>query len=109
MGVDSTFTCLDCKIKCYLGYGSYKGSLTHCKTLEEFDTLNKMSPPKAVNAAFREMLSAHEGHNWMVRSSDYTEYRGNDLWYVDPMDNYWDKLLIEDYKNFKDITPEGRK
>jgi len=108
MGTDSTFACLDCKVKCYLGYSSYNGLLTHCKTLEEFDRKNSTSNTKAVNAAFREMLSSHEGHNWEVFSTDYLEYKGDDLWFIDPMDSAFDSLHIADYRNFKDITPEDR-
>lgn len=105
MGVDCNFVCKDCKIKAYLGYGSYRGEnlVNSGMTLKEFDAAPEEDKIREKNRNFRKMLENHEGHDFMVFSTEYLVNKGNDLWYEDPFDASGNDLFLADYKNYKEV------
>lgn len=108
MGRSSEFICKDCKIKAYLGYGSATTWMDQYKTLKDFDEAPDPQQNRKIskNKAFREMLQAHEGHDWTAGDDDYRVRQNGNLYFEDPLTGGLE-LLIEGYETYVEVVPHA--
>ncbi len=72
VGCDYTAYCRDCNKAYYLGYGSYNTWAISVRTIKDFDGLADEIKSLSKNKNYRKFLTEHEGHNFVIYSSDYT-------------------------------------